>query len=90
MLFRLFKGRMRLTADIIAELAGILFFGLLGFKCFSEIPFMIKTNETGELLMVPHWPFKAFIGICCLIFVLRMLIALYATLFQKEVEGIQQ
>ena len=86
MIFSRFSDPVKKAANIAAILTGILFFGALGFQSFLEIPFMIEINESGELFAVPYWPFKAFIGICCLIFVLSILLDLGGLLFNKNTD----
>ena len=68
-----FAGRSRSIADLLSSLAGITVFGLLAFQSAEFVPYMASTAETGEDLMIPLWPFMGFMGLCGLVFALRML-----------------
>jgi len=85
-----FRGIWRKAADIITLLAGMLFFGMLGYQCLRDIPGMIRTSEAGMSLKIPLWPFKAFIGLLSvLVFFQLVLIFLrfFAKTMKKEDEG---
>ncbi len=90
MIFNQFNGPMKIVATIVATLTGILFFGALGVQSFMEIPFMIETNETGEMFTAPHWPFKVFIGVCSFIFISCLILNLYSLFFHKDTKRNQQ
>lgn len=77
------KGPFRETANLITILTGMLFFGLLGFRCLQEIPEMIRTGETGLMLMIPLWPFKALMGLFSLLLFLQLLLSLLETFLKK-------
>ena len=68
-----FANRARHIADVVSALCGVLFFGLLGAQAFRFLPYMASTSETGEDLMLPLWPFMAFMGFCGLVFVARLI-----------------
>jgi len=67
------RGAVRGWADVMAALSGIFVLGLLAVQSWRFVPYMARTGETGEELLVPFWPFMAFMGTCALVFVLRML-----------------
>ena len=46
---------------------------LLMVQAWRFVPYMVRTGETGEELLVPVWPFMAVLGICAMVFVGRML-----------------
>lgn len=60
-------------ADIVAAVSGIGMLGLMVVQTWRFVPYMARTGETGEELLVPVWPFMAFIGICALVLIGRML-----------------
>ena len=56
---------MKRISDIISGIVGGTFFGALAAQCLLDIPYMIRTNESGDQLGIQLWPFKgiiAFIG----------------------------
>lgn len=67
------KGAVRGWADVVAALCGIFVLGLLFVQAWLFVPYMARTGETGEELLVPVWPVMGFMGACALVFVLRML-----------------
>ncbi len=66
-------GRRRQLADLLSALSGIIVFGALTAQSIRFVPYMAITWETGEDLMLPLWPFMAFMGVCSLVFVARLL-----------------
>lgn len=62
----------RRALDVIASVSGIVVFGLMAVQGARFVPFMIRTNETGEDLLLPIWPFMAFLAFCSLVVVLRL------------------
>ena len=68
------KGRIRIFADLLASLAGIIFFGLMGIQSIGEISYMIKTNETGQELSFPLWPFRALLALISFVFVFKLVV----------------
>jgi TRAP-type transport system small permease protein len=62
----------RRRLDVLAAVAGIVFFGLMAVQGVRYVPFMIQTNETGEDLLLPIWPFMAFLAACSFVMVLRL------------------
>ena len=62
----------RRRLDVVASVAGIVFFGLMAVQAARYVPFMIRTNETGEDLLLPIWPLMAILSFCCLVMVLRL------------------
>ena len=73
LLYERMRGRMRGWADVAAATSGIFVFGLLLAQAWAFVPYMARTGETGEELMVPFWPFMAFMGFCALVLVARMI-----------------
>ncbi len=67
------KGRWRTLSDMITAITGIVFFGLLGLQCIFDIGYMIKTNETGEELHLPLWPFRAMAALISFVFVVKLI-----------------
>ncbi len=68
-----FKGKLKVWADIFAGLTAMLFFGMLGIQALREVPHMIEINETGEMFLIPLWPFKVYMGLCSILFFLLLL-----------------
>lgn len=68
------KGWKRSLADLASGITGIVFFGLLGIQCLRDIPYMIKTHETGEELAIPLWPFRVVMAGISFVFVLKLVI----------------
>jgi TRAP-type C4-dicarboxylate transport system permease small subunit len=58
--------------DVLASVAGIVFFGLMAVQGALYVPFMIQTGETGEDLMLPIWPFMGFLALCSAVMVARL------------------
>ena len=67
------RGTFRGWADVVSALTGIAVLGMLAVQSWVFVPYMARTGETGEELMVPIWPVMAFMGACALVFVGRML-----------------
>jgi TRAP-type C4-dicarboxylate transport system permease small subunit len=78
------KGGMRSLADLASGITGIIFFGLLAVQCFRDIPYMVKTHETGEELGFPLWPFRIIMALISLVFVIKLII--YTIYGRKEME----
>ena len=70
-----FRGRWKASADILANGMGMIFSGILSVKTIMGIPNMIRLNETGMILMIPLWPFAAFMALCSLLLFLRLAIS---------------
>jgi TRAP-type C4-dicarboxylate transport system permease small subunit len=66
-------GRVRNLADVATGVSGILFFGFMGVQALRFIPYMAATGETGEDLLIPVWPFMAYMGFCSLVLAARLL-----------------
>lgn len=66
------QGRARSWADVATGAAGILFFGLMGVQALRFAPYMAATGETGEDLLIPFWPFMAYMGFCALVLAARL------------------
>ena len=77
-LYDRFGGIWRKAADILASLAGMLFFGMLGYQCLRDIPEMISTSETGMLLKIPFWPFKVLIFILSVLIFIKLVLGVLA------------
>jgi TRAP-type C4-dicarboxylate transport system permease small subunit len=87
------KGTARAISDWVTTIAGIVFFGLLGLQCIFDIGYMMKTNETGEELHLPLWPFRALAALISFVFVIKLLYYLFHGRHQDtevvtEVEGV--
>jgi len=67
------KGRARNWADVVTGVAGILFFALMGTQALRFAPYMAATGETGEELLLPVWPFMAYMGFCSLVLAARLI-----------------
>ena len=67
------QGTPRRVADVATGVAGILFFGLMGVQALRFTPYMAVTGETGEDLLLPFWPFMAYMGFCALVLAARLL-----------------
>ena len=65
-------GRARNLADVATAAAGILFFGLMGIQALRFTTYMAATGETGEDLLLPFWPFMAYMGFCSLVLAARL------------------
>jgi len=68
---RLSSARRR-GVDVLASVAGIVVFGLMGVQGARFVPFMIGTGETGEDLDLPLWPFMGFLSACAFVMVARV------------------
>ncbi len=68
------QGRARGVADVATGAAGILFFALMGVQALRFTPYMAATTETGEDLLLPVWPFMAYMGFCSLVLVARLIV----------------
>jgi TRAP-type C4-dicarboxylate transport system permease small subunit len=66
-------GRTRSFADVATGVAGILFFAMMGVQAFRFTPYMAATGETGEDLLLPVWPFMAYMGFCSFVLAARIL-----------------
>jgi len=66
-------GRAHDLADVATGVSGILFFALMGVQALRFSPYMATTGETGEDLLLPIWPFMAYMGFCSLVLVARLL-----------------
>ncbi len=66
-------GRARDLAVVATAAAGILFFALMGVQALRFTPYMAITGETGEDLLLPIWPFMAYMGFCSLVLAARLL-----------------
>jgi TRAP-type C4-dicarboxylate transport system permease small subunit len=84
-----FKGPLRALADIVTGLAGIIYFGFLGIQCIKEIPYMILTNETGQELPIPIWPFRAVMAAISLVFVVKLVIYILRGRKEDEKEEVK-
>jgi TRAP-type C4-dicarboxylate transport system permease small subunit len=69
-----FGKKMKTISDITTGIVGIAFFGALGIQCLLDIPYMIRTNESGEQLGIQLWPFKGIIAVISLIFLLKLVV----------------
>ena len=65
--------RARIWADVATGAFGILFFALMGIQALRFTPYMASTGETGEDLLLPVWPFMAYMGFCSLVLVARLI-----------------
>ena len=68
---RLSRARRR-GVDVLASVAGIVVFGLMGVQGARFVPFMVGTGETGEDLSLPLWPFMGFLSACAFVMVARV------------------
>lgn len=87
------KGPWRALSDVLTALAGIVFFGLLGMQSIFDIGYMIKTNETGEELHIPLWPFRALAALISFVFVFKLIFYIVRGRHEEgevvtEVEGV--
>jgi len=67
------KGRWHVGADLVAGLSGMVFSGLLAYHYIVDLPYVIRTGESGEELGLPFWPVKIIIALCCILFFVKML-----------------
>ena len=73
LLYERTRGAVRGWADVTAALTGIFVLSLLVLQSWRFVPYMARTGETGEELLLPMWPAMAFMGLCALVFAVRML-----------------
>ncbi len=66
-------GRARGVADVATGVLGILFFAFMGIQALRFTPYMAATTETGEDLLLPVWPFMAYMGFCSLVLAARLI-----------------
>lgn len=64
--------RWQSTADIISAAAAFVFFTLLVIQAVIFSRYMFLTNETGEDLNAPLWPFMLFVAVCGIVFAARL------------------
>lgn len=67
------RGRSRGVADIAAAGLGAAFFVATGIQAFRFAPYMARTQETGQDLLIPVWPFMAYLGFCMLLLAARLI-----------------
>jgi len=67
------RGAVRGIADIASALSGIVVLALLAAQAFAFVPYMMRTGETAEDLLIPVWPFMGFMGVCAVVFVARLI-----------------
>ena len=67
------RGRARNWADVATGVLGILFFAFMGIQALRFTPYMAATTETGEDLLLPVWPFMAYMGFCSLVLAARLI-----------------
>lgn len=67
------KGRARRLADVAAAAVGVSFFVAMGIQALRFAPYMARTGETGQDLLIPVWPFMAYMGLCVLLLAFRLL-----------------
>lgn len=65
--------RYRVAADVLAALAGFVFFVLLSIQAIAFAGYMLATGETGEDFDIPLWPFMVFVAICGVVLSARLL-----------------
>ena len=65
--------RWRSVADVLSALTGFVFFSLLATQAVVFSRYMFMTDETGEDLSAPFWPFMVYVAICALVFAARLL-----------------
>jgi len=68
-----FGRRARGVADVATGVLGILFFAFMGIQALRFTPYMAATTETGEDLLLPVWPFMAYMGFCSLVLAARLI-----------------
>lgn len=68
-----FSAQRKRAVDVISAAAGTVFFGMMTVQAARYIPFMIRTNETGEDLLWPLWPYMAFMAVCGAVTVARLI-----------------
>jgi len=84
LLYAGFRGVLRSLADVLAGICGIIFFGFLSVQCFRDIPYMIRTSEASETLLIPLWPFRVLIIIISFVFVIKLIIYIFHGRKAKE------
>ncbi len=61
------------VADVLTAFAGIVFFAAMGIQGLRFVPYMMATNETGEDLLIPLWPFMSFMALASFVLCARLL-----------------
>ena len=72
LLYERSRAAARGWADILSALSGIWVFGLMAVQAWRFVPYMARTGETGEELLLPIWPAMAFMGACGLVLAGRL------------------
>lgn len=72
-LYARLTARRRRIADTLTAVAGIAFFGAISIQGLRFTPYMQATNETGEDLLIPLWPFMTFMALASLVLAARLL-----------------
>jgi len=67
------SSRWRSIADVFSAIAGFFFFVLLSIQAILFSRYMVVTEETGEDLNMPLWPFMLFLAFSGIIFSARLL-----------------
>jgi TRAP-type C4-dicarboxylate transport system permease small subunit len=73
-----FGSGMKRVSDIATGIVGAAFFGALAVQCVLDIPYMIRTNESGDQLGVQLWPLKAIIASVSVVFFLKFLVFIFS------------
>ena len=77
--------RGKVFCDLLGGLFGGIFFGLLAWRAFAQVPNMIRYQDAGQFLQVPKWPLELVMLLCAAVVALQFpLMALHSAFHRDE------
>ena len=73
MFYEKMSDKNKSISNLFSSISGVIFFLMLSIQSYFFSNYMFLTSETGEDINLYLWPFMLFIGICSLIFALRII-----------------
>lgn len=83
-LYEKFPDRGRHLSDVLGNLCGALFLGLLAYAEWVELPEMIERGDSAQMVDIPHWPIALFVALCAS-YVTLLLLAQAARAFGRAI-----
>ena len=77
-----FPNRLKSLSNVITGITGIFIFSLLAIQSIKDVPYMIKTHEAGEELLLPLWPFKVLLALISVLFIFTLIKSPFSTLIE--------
>jgi TRAP-type C4-dicarboxylate transport system permease small subunit len=79
-------------ADLIGDLMGLFFMGLLTIRSYLDVPKFFVRGERSDMINIPHWIVAAFVGTCavatCIVLLGRMTQALKQIFAEQKIENL--